>query len=234
MRRTIEVRSQHAQYITQRSFRETIRALYAINVVLLLIGNEDEADKVHRMIAAQIAEVSDALRREQERLQALADDNGGVETPAYTNPKTLNLNVSTPQMGQFLGLVEQLDDLLVLCDGLWFAQIITNRDKKRITHDFRRKVYAQAREIIALNAHARKAIREQGRQEEMDQADAERDASELVSGSAVEDADSQDAENDADEAREADLDEPDDQASTTSANDGEDAEPEPKRRGLFG
>jgi hypothetical protein len=61
---TITVHSDHAQRLLDRGFLLVVRALYGIDVVLRILGDDAEMGQVEDVVSALIAEVADALRAE--------------------------------------------------------------------------------------------------------------------------------------------------------------------------
>ena len=73
----------------------------------------------------------------------------------------------------------------MLLDGLWFAGILTNKQRKDATHDLRRLVYGLGREIIDLERRARESVVRAGKSGVMQAADAETHALVLAQGSLI-------------------------------------------------
>jgi hypothetical protein len=123
------------------SFVLVVRAPYSISVVLRIIDDESEMDQIEDLVAERIAAVAARLNDEHARIKVLADAEGGVPLPRYTNPCDLTLKVSSPALAQYVRLILQLDQTLMLLDGLWFAGVSGNKPRKNLTHDLRRLVY---------------------------------------------------------------------------------------------
>ena len=184
---TFTIHSQNAQYVLQRghSFLLVVRALYAISVVLRIIGEESDMDQIEDLVSDRIDAVAKRLEEEHARLKKLADDEGGVPVPRYTNPREVTLQLSSPQLAHYVRLILLLDQTLMLLDGLWFAGILTNKQRKDATHDLRRLVYGLGREIIDLERRARESAARAGKSELMQEADGETRALVLATGSLV-------------------------------------------------
>jgi hypothetical protein len=195
--RTFTIHSQNAQYVLQRghSFLLVVRALYAISVVLRIVAEESDMDRIEDLVSERIDAVAKRLREEHARLKKLADDEGGVPTPRYTNPREVTLQLSSPQLAQYVRLILLLDQTLMLLDGLWFAGILTNKQRKDATHDLRRLVYGLGREIIDLERRARESAARAGKGEVVQAADAETESLVLATDSLV-DVDEQPGETD--------------------------------------
>jgi len=186
---TFTIHSQNAQYVLQRghSFLLVVRALYAISVVLRIIGEESDMDQIEDLVSDRIDAVAKRLEEEHARLKKLADDEGGVPVPRYTNPREVTLQLSSPQLAQYVRLIRLLDQTLMRLDGLWFAGVLTNKQRKDATHDLRRLVYGLGREIIELERRARASAVRAGKTEAVQEADAATNALVLATGSLVDD-----------------------------------------------
>jgi hypothetical protein len=204
---TLTIHSQNAQYVLQRghSFVLVVKALYAISVVLRIIGEESDMDQIEALVSERIEAVAQTLQDEHARLKALADEEGGVPVPRYTNPREVTLQLSSPQLAHYVRLVLLLDKILMLLDGLWFAGLLSNKQRKEATHRLRRLVYGLGRSIIDLERRARESARRAGKDAELLAADDAVNALTLATGSLV------------------DADEEDDDEPSTQNDDGSDA-----------
>ncbi|MFE8032839.1 hypothetical protein [Thiohalocapsa marina] len=170
---TLTIHSQNAQYVLQRghSFLLVVRALYALSVVLRIIGEDAEMDQIEALVSERIEAVAKRLQDEHTRLKALADEEGGVPIPRYTHPRAVTLQLSSPQLAQYVRLVLLLDKTLMLLDGLWFAGVLSNKQRKNATYDLRRLVYGLGRSLIDLERRARDSALRAGKQAELQAAD---------------------------------------------------------------
>ena len=184
---TLTIHSQNAQYVLQRghSFVLVVKALYSISVVLRIIGEESDMDQIETLVSERIEAVAQTLQDEHARLKALADEEGGVPVPRYTNPREVTLQLSSPQLAHYVRLVLLLDKILILLDGLWFAGLLSNKQRKDTTHRLRRLVYGLGRSIIDLERRARESARRAGKDAELLAADDAVNALTLATGSLV-------------------------------------------------
>ena len=184
---TLTIHSQNAQYVLQRghSFVLVVKALYAISVVLRIIGEESDMDQIEALVSERIEAVAQTLQDEHARLKALADEEGGVPVPRYTNPREVTLQLSSPQLAHYVRLVLLLDKILMLLDGLWFAGLLSNKQRKDATHRLRRLVYGLGRSIIDLERRARESAQRAGKDAELLAADDAVNALTLATGSLV-------------------------------------------------
>ena len=171
-----------------------VKALYAISVVLRILADDTEMDQIEALVSSQIAAVAERLNDEHARLKVLADAEGGVPLPRYTNPREVTLKVSSPALAQYVRLILRLDQTLMVLDGLWFAGVVNNKQRKNLTHELRRLVYGLGRALIDLERRARASVERAGLDEALEQAKAETDARVLATGSLVDGNDDGDAE----------------------------------------
>jgi len=127
-----------------------VKALYAISVVLRILADDTEMDQIEALVSSQIAAMAERLNDEHARLKVLADAEGGVPLPRYTNPREVTLKVSSPALAQYVRLILRLDQTLMVLDGLWFAGVVNNKQRKNLTHELRRLVYGIAPTLIVL------------------------------------------------------------------------------------
>ena len=66
-----------------------MESLYAIDVILLIIGESQEANTVESMVSEMIGECTEEIKNGQAQFDKLKEDNGITVTPRYT-PMLLN------------------------------------------------------------------------------------------------------------------------------------------------
>lgn len=164
------INSLQAQRVVNRVFRRTVSALYGIDVILRIIGDANEIDEVEGIITQMIDEGVEAIDKEQQRLDKLMETNGIDEIPDYTDPITFNARISSPQVGQFVGLVRKLDALMIAMDTLWLSSVISNKQRVDGNYAWQQRVIKLARRIIDIEIRARKSAQAKGKQEEVEQA----------------------------------------------------------------
>jgi hypothetical protein len=164
------INSLQAQRVVDRVFRRTVSALYGIDVILRIIGDANEIDEVEGIITQMIDEGVEAIDKEQQRLDKLMETNGIDEIPDYTDPITFNARISSPQVGQFVGLVRKLDALMIAMDTLWLSSVISNKQRVDGNYAWQQRVIKLARRIIDIEIRARKSAQAKGKQEEVEQA----------------------------------------------------------------
>jgi hypothetical protein len=164
---TIRIQSNHAQRLLDRGFLLVVRALYGIDVVLRIIGDDEEMDQVEEIVGSLIAELAEELRAEHARLAQLREANGISTTPRYTNPKQITVHISSPQLAQYTALIEELDRLMTVMDTLWLTRVLTNRQCADGAYQWRTRVLRTGREIIEIERRARASAEKRGKGEEL-------------------------------------------------------------------
>lgn len=126
---TITIQSNHAQRLLDRGFLLVVRALYGIDVVLRILGDDAEMDQVEGIVGSLIGALAAELRAEHARLAQLREANGISATPRYTNPRKITVHISSPQLAQYTALIEELDRLMTVMDALWLTGVLTNKQR---------------------------------------------------------------------------------------------------------
>jgi hypothetical protein len=164
---TVTIHSNHAQRLLDRGFLLVVRALYGIDVVLRIIGDDEEMDQVEEIVGSLIGELAGELRAEHARLAQLREANGISATPRYTNPKRITVHISSPQLAQYTALIEELDRLMTVMDALWLTGVLTNKQRADGAYQWRTRVLRTGREIIDIERRARKSAEKRGKGEEL-------------------------------------------------------------------
>jgi len=164
---TITIRSHHAQRLLDRGFLLVVRALYGIDVVLRIIGDDQEMDQVESIVGERLGALAAELQAEHARLAQLRGTNGITATPRYTNPRQMTVHISSPQLAQYTALIEDLDRLMIVMDTLWLTGVLTNKQRAQGAYEWRLRVLRAGRAIIELERRARAAAKARGKGEEL-------------------------------------------------------------------
>lgn len=174
LRETFVVQSDAGQKVLrrERGFVRVMSALYSINVILYIIGDAAAADQVEAEINNLLNDFGARLTAERQRLATLSAQHGANRQVEYTNPKTLTVSISSPQLARYVELVRALDALMGQVDSLWMLMVLTNRQKATATAQWRNELLRIGRFIMNLEERARRAAERQGRAAEVAAADA--------------------------------------------------------------
>ena len=167
---TIKVQSQHAQRVLERGFFRVAAALYAIDVVLRIIGDDDEMDQVDGIVDAMIQVFAQRMEAEIQRLEGQRKQHGITKPVAYTLPRTLTVKISSPQLALYTTLVQVLDRLMMEIDVLWLNRALSNKERKHAVYAWRVELLDVGRKIVQLERRAREAAARQGKAAEVEEA----------------------------------------------------------------
>ncbi len=164
----VTIQSNHAQRLLDRGFLLVVRALYGIDVVLRILGDDAEMDQVEGIVGSLIGALAAELRAEHGRLAQLREANGISATPRYTNPRKITVHISSPQLAQYTALIEELDRLMTVMDALWLTGVLTNKQRADGAYQWRTRVLRTGREIIEIERRARASAEKRGKGEELE------------------------------------------------------------------
>lgn len=168
--RSIKIHSEQAIRVIRRSYGRLIRSLYAIDVILRIVGQENAIDDVEAVVSKMIGDCALQLQQEKARLDKLCADNGIAESPKYTNPTDFKARITSPQIAQFVELIRLLDQLMIAMDTLWLCQILTSKQCSTARYQWQQRLHRLARRIVSIEQRAHQAAYAQGRGEEVREA----------------------------------------------------------------
>jgi hypothetical protein len=169
-KRVLKVNSLQAQRVVERSFQRVSDSLFSIDVILRIIGEQDEIDQVESIIQEHIEKVSVDLDTATNQLQKLMEDNGIEGAPEYTSPNKYDIEINSPQVAQFAHLVRKLDNLMLLVDTLWLNSILTSKQRKDATYQWQQRLIKLAGRIIGIEKRARISAHSKGKKDEVEAA----------------------------------------------------------------
>jgi len=165
--RSIQINSEQAIRVIRKSYGRLIRSLYAIDVTLRIVGQEQAIDDIEELVSKMIADCAQRLQQEKARLDKLNADNGIAETPRYTHPTDFKARITSPQIAQFVELIRLLDQLMIAMDTLWLCQILTSKQCSVARYQWQQRLHRLARRIVSIEQRAHQAAYAQGRGEEV-------------------------------------------------------------------
>lgn len=165
----LELNSLQAQKVMNRSFERVANALYSLDVILRIIGDPDEVNRVDDEINALLDRVSEDMGKTMEQLKKLMDDNGIEAMPGYSAPEFYQAEITSPQAAQFLALLRKLDELVSLLDTLWLNNILTSKQRSDATFEWQQRLIKLAGKVIGWEKRARTAAHSKGKDDEVNQ-----------------------------------------------------------------
>jgi hypothetical protein len=160
--RTFKVNSEQAIRVIRNSYERLIRSLYAIDVILRIVGQEQAVDEIETIVSSMIAECAEQLQQEKLRLEKLKSDNGITETPTYTHPREFVAKIASPQIAQFIELIRLLDQLMMIMDTLWLCQVIDNKHCVDARYHWQQRLQRLANRIVTIERKAHREAYAQG------------------------------------------------------------------------
>lgn len=158
------LRSEPAQRVMAREFTRVVQALYAIDVILRIIGEPQEIDEIETLVSELIGECARGVQGEQARLDKLREDHGVTQVPRYTNPATHSIRIVSPQVAQFVALVGRLDELMVALDALWLCGVLSNKQRAEGAYQWQQRLLRLGRRIVAIEQRARASAGKRGKE----------------------------------------------------------------------
>lgn len=167
MERTGAVHTLHAQKVIERVCRHTITAMYQLDTILRIIGDDNQADMVIAQVQDLLEKLDYEMDSEKARVKQILRDNAVQETPAYTNPVEVVAQVTSPQADKYFAAVLTMDEIVRDYHKLWFASVFTGRQRSGGEHGLARRLEKLGRRIIQLRGRAMSAARRAGKEEEV-------------------------------------------------------------------
>ncbi len=165
--RTFNINSEQAIRVLRKSYDRLIKSLYAIDVILRIVGQEQAIDEIEAIVSTMISDCATQLQQEKARLEKLKADNGITETPTYTHPTEFVARIASPQIAQFVELIRLLDQLMIVMDTLWLCQVIDNKHCVEARYHWQQRLQRLANRIVAIERQAHRAAYAQGPGEEL-------------------------------------------------------------------
>lgn len=128
----LRLHSEHAQHAFRRVFPRVSRALYAIDVIMHLIGNDKTAAKAAESVNALIDRCASDLREDVARYQKLCKDNGVPDRVKFTNPMMTAVRISSPFDSRYLALLLALDDFVSVTEVLRITAVFDAKQKEAL------------------------------------------------------------------------------------------------------
>ncbi len=165
--RTFKINSEQAIRVIRNSYERLIRSLYAIDVILRIVGQEQAVDEIESIVSMMITECAEQLQQEKARLEKLKADNGIAEIPTYTHPREFVARIASPQIAQFVELIRLLDQLMMVMDTLWLCQVIDNKHCVDARYHWQQRLQRLANRIVTIERQAHREAYAQGHGEEV-------------------------------------------------------------------
>ena len=155
---TVTLNTPCAQRVFNRVYAEVSRNLYSLGVVThVLSADESFAEDLNKVVKERFDELKEKLDDEIKRLDTVRDAAGVTAVPAYTEPQSIENDVSTPMTFHFIRLLQTLDKIVILLDSLWLTEEIDVKQKLRMEYMWQKRMLKFSNQLRELNNRARKA-----------------------------------------------------------------------------
>ncbi|MEW9890045.1 MAG: hypothetical protein AB2989_06055 [Candidatus Symbiodolus clandestinus] len=161
--------SLQAQRVMVRAFEKVSRALYFIDVIIHIIGTEEQAEAIEGMVLGRVENLQQEFAKEEQRLDKLLEDHGIDLLPSYDHPVEYQLKISCPQLARFAAILKQLDTLNGKVDSLWLHLVLDNKQCLQAKRQLSQQVIKLGNRIIGIEGYARASIKNLGKQPEVEQ-----------------------------------------------------------------
>ena len=146
--RTVALKSETAQRMLEREFDRVAAALYHLEVVQRMLTPEEEVEIREEDARTLIQSMQQATRNEIARLLKLREDHGVQGEPVYTHPGETKVMITSPLAHDYLGVIQTLDQLIFVLDGLWLMGVLNNKQRANAVFLWQRTILKLGRRII--------------------------------------------------------------------------------------
>jgi len=156
----VKLHSLHAQQVFDRGFNLCAEAVFALSVVLRIIGTDEQAREVEGVVDTRLNKMFEDMRGEVARLEKMAEANGiefkGID---YSHPKELEAKITSPRAVRYVALIREFDGLVAKLDTLWLSGVIPDGNYSRSVYDWKRRLLRMAGGIRSVAGRAMIAAR---------------------------------------------------------------------------
>ena len=168
---TVTLNTPCAQRVYNRVFAEVARNLYSLGVITHVLSDDDTiAEELDGIVKSRFDSLKEKLDDEVKRLNTVRDDAGVTAIPRYTEPQSIENDVTSPMAFHFISLLQTLDKVVTLLDSLWLTEEIDVKQKLRMEYMWQKRLLKFSNQLRELNNRARKASKGSSAQPKPDNA----------------------------------------------------------------
>lgn len=119
--------SEPAKKAYRRSFDVTAEALFRLSFNVTINADDTHAKELEELVASNIAASATAIADERKRIKKMMKDNGVSGTVNFPSAMNVKVNITSPSAGDLLGVLCELDALVVDITNLWLHGVLDNR-----------------------------------------------------------------------------------------------------------
>ena len=164
----LKLNTLQAQKVMRRVFSRAAGSLYRTDVILRIIGGDEDAERVELVINQMLSEVETALQEAQKEMAQRLEENGVDVLPVYDAPTEEQVRITSPHVARFVSLVRKLDLLITQIDALWLSGLMTNKERNDAVYRWQQRVIGLGSRIIGLERRARQAAQRKGKGDQVE------------------------------------------------------------------
>lgn len=153
---TVRCQTEAVEKILEVNFDPVQKALYHIHVTLPIMSRASPRviNEVLDLVEHRFGKIEHQMDLELGRLKALAKTDGAVQPSGYTNPSEHVLQVFTPEMARWVGMLMRMDEILRWVDALWYSTRVKSKDRSALLMQWRNTMTGFSRELHNLHLRA--------------------------------------------------------------------------------
>jgi hypothetical protein len=155
---SITLNTDFGQRVYKRAWDRLKADLYVLTVRTRSSGMDEAARAIETVISEAFESARKDLEAELARIETLMDSVKLTELPAYKGAQTLQAEYSTPRAKEFLGLIVQMDQLLMRYDALWLTGHIETHPRVQRSQNWQRRLIKIANRLRELGNRTRTGI----------------------------------------------------------------------------
>lgn len=136
----ITLNTEFAQRVFYRCWDRLKADLYVLTVRTRTADQNEAAGALESVISESFDKARTDLASDLERTEVLRDHVKLRDVPDYEDRLETVATYSTPRAREFLALIQQMDQLLVLYDGLWLGGFATTQERVQRSQNWQRRM----------------------------------------------------------------------------------------------
>lgn len=166
---TLALSTKQAHRVMERSFRALSGSLFRCEVILRIIGQEENIDELETYIKTTLEAAEQDIATELQRAEAICEENGVSTLATYTVVRNFAIQIKSPLIARYARVVVQLDRLIQMLDMLWLNDLITSKERANTTFAWQQRIVKAAWAIVRVERKARAEAHAKGHGETVEQ-----------------------------------------------------------------
>jgi hypothetical protein len=151
----ITLHTEFAQRVYRRVWDRLKADLYVLTVRTRALAQEEAAAAIETTISEAFEKTRTDLSMDLQRTEHLRDHVKVTRMPRYQDKLTAMAEFSTPRAWEFLVLIQQMDQLLMLYDSLWLSGFATTDERVHRSQNWQRRLTKVANRLRELGNRTR-------------------------------------------------------------------------------